>query len=335
MVFKTEQEIIPEVKPLLKGKSSVDGEKQKRTRKKQPPKGSRWSIAIFFALTLILIGLFWLKTSLPVFWQEITAPLVITSSRQTAKLDSDPVLKQIQSLTQELQGEYGLYVYEISSKKEYGFSQKETFPAASLMKLPVMLCFYQEVEKGNLSLETKYTLVEKDKVSGAGILQGKTAGSIYSYLQLIEYMGQYSDNTAFKVLRRVLGDEKIQQTIDDLGMSGTSLADFETTPEDIGLLFQKLYQGKTINTGHRDQMLGFLTKTVFEDWLPAGLPKEIRMAHKIGKDLGTFADGGIVFTDQPYVIVVMSKEAREEEAKEVLPEISRRVFDFESSVSSL
>jgi beta-lactamase class A len=334
MAFKTEQEIIPEVKPLLKGKPLVDGEKQKRTRKKQPPKGSRWSIAVFFALTLILIALFWLKTSLPVFWQEITSPLVITSSRQTAKFDNNPV-KQIQSLTQELQGEYGFYVYEFSSKNEYGFSQKKTFPAASLMKLPVMICFYQEVEKGNLNLETKYTLAEKDKVSGAGILQGKAAGSVYTYQQLVEYMGQYSDNTAFKVLRRVLGDKKIQQTIDDLGINGTSLVDFKTTPEDIGLLFQKLYQGDIINDEHRDQMLGFLTKTVFEDWLPAGLPKEIRMAHKIGKDLGVFADGGIVFASQPYVIVVMSKEAQEEEAKEVLPEISRRVFDFESSASSL
>jgi beta-lactamase class A len=333
MVFKTEQEIIPEVKPLLKGKSSVDGEKQKRTKKKQPPKGSRWSIAVFFVLTLILIALFWLKTSLPVFWQKLTAPLVITSSRQVAKFDASPVLKQVQNLTQDLQGEYGLYVYNLSLKNEYGFSQKEIFPAASLMKLPVMLCFYQEVEKGNLNLETKYTLSEKDKVSGAGILQGKPAGSAYSYLQLVEYMGQYSDNTAFKVVRRVLGDEKIQQTIDKLGMDDTSLTDFETTPQDMGLFFQKLYEGRIVSNQHRDQMLGFLTKTSFEDWLPAGLPKEIRFAHKIGKDLGTFSDAGIVLTNQPYVIVVMSKNAKETEADQTLPQISDLVWEWEKSAS--
>jgi len=335
MVFRTEQEIIPEVKPLLKGKPLVDGEKQKRTKKKQPPKGSRWSIVVFFALTLILIALFWLKNSLPVFWQKLTAPLVITGTRQEVKFDASPVLKQVQILTKDLRGKYGLYVYEFSSKEEYGLSQKESFPAASLMKLPVVLCFYQEVEKGNLRLETKYTLQEKDKVLGAGILQGKAAGSVYSYQQLIEYMGQYSDNTAFKFIRRILGDEKIQQTIDDLGMSGTSLKDFKTTPEDMGLLFQKLYQGKVISAEHRDQMFVFLTKTAFEDWLPAGLPERIRIAHKIGKDLGTFSDGGVVFADQPYVIVVMSKEARETEVEEVLPKISRQVFDFENSLDSL
>ena len=143
-------------------------------------------------------------------------------------------------------------------------------------------------------------------------------------------MGQYSDNTAFKVMRQILGDDKIQQTIDDLGMTKTSLEDFETSPADIGLFFQKLYQGKIINHENRDELLEFLTKTAYEDWLPAGVPKKIKVAHKIGRDTGTFSDAGIIFTDKPYIIVIMSKEAREIEANEFLPKISSLVWDFEN-----
>ncbi len=333
MIFKTEQQIIPEANPL--GPKIIPGEKRK-SREKQPPKGGRWTIVIFFGLTLLAIGIFYLKAEIPLLWQKITSPLVITSNQPPkAKFDSSLVLNSVTNLTKDLRGEYGFYVYRFDDQSEYGLHQNESFPAASLMKLPAMLRFYQEVEKGNLDPETKYVLKENDKVLGAGILQGKASGSTYTYKQLVEFMGQYSDNTAFKVIRQVLGDDKIQEKIDELGMTKTSLKEFETTPRDIGLFFQKLYQGGIISVEHRDEMLGFLTKTAFEDWLPKGLPGNIKIAHKIGKDLGTFSDGGIVLSDKPYVIVVMSKNARELEANEVLPKISGLVWEWEKSAASL
>ena len=319
MAFKAEQETIPEVKPLLR-----------KPRKKQPPKGGRWTIIVFFGLTLLAITLVCLKTNLPVFWQKLTAPLVITGNQSRVKFEASPVLNQIKDLTKDLRGKYGIYVYQLESKNQYGLYQNEKFPAASLMKLPVMLCFYQEVEKENLNPETKYILKEEDKVLGAGILQGKAAGPTYTYRQLVEFMGQYSDNTAFKVMREILGDDKIQQAIDNLGMSQTSLKEFKTTPVDIGLFFQKLYQGKIINTENRNELLAFLTETAYENWLPVGVSKKTKVVHKIGRDTGTFSDAGIVFADRPYVIVIMSKEAREIEANKVLPKISQVVFDFES-----
>ncbi|MCJ7829546.1 class A beta-lactamase-related serine hydrolase [Patescibacteria group bacterium] len=333
MIFKAEQQTILEASPL--GPKIIPGEKRK-SRKKQPPKGGRWTIVVLFGLTLLAIGIFYLKAEIPVLWQKITLPLVITSNQPPkTKFDPSLVLNSVADLTEDLRGEYGLYVYRFADQNEYGLHQNESFPSASLMKLPVMICFYQEVEKGNLDPETKYVLKENDKVLGAGILQGKASGSTYTYKQLVEFMGQYSDNTAFKVIRRVLGDDKIQEKIDELGMTKTSLKEFETTPQDIGLFFQELYQGKMINDEHRDEMLGFLTKTAFEDWLPKGLPGNIKVAHKIGKDLGTFSDGGIIFADKPYVIVVMSKNARELEANEVLPKISGLVWGWESSQASL
>jgi len=333
MIFKTEQQAIPEVNPL--GQKIVPGEK-KKTRKKQPPKGGRWTIVFLFGLTLLAITIFYLKSEIPLLWQKITSPLIITSSRVSKpKFDPSLVLNSVKNLTKDLRGEYGLYVYRFDDQNEYGLHHNESFSAASLMKLPVMLLFYQEVEKGNLDPETKYVLKENDKVLGAGILQGKASGSTYTYKQLVEFMGQYSDNTALKVMRQVLGDAKIQETIDELGMTKTSLKDFTTTPTDIGKFFRRLYRGGIISVEHRDEMLNFLTKTAFEDWLPKGIPGNIKVAHKIGKDLGTFSDGGIVLADKPFVMVMMSKNAREIEANEVLPKISGLVWGWESSQESL
>jgi len=333
MIIKNQQQALSEVDSA--GSQNML-EKKKRSRKKQPPKGGRWTIVALFGLTLLAIASFYLQSEIPVFWHKLTSPLVITSEK-TPKETFDPslVLNSVEALTKEMRGEYGFYVYRFADQKQYGLKQDEVFPSASLMKLPVMLCFYQEVEKGNLSPETKYVLKEQDKVLGAGILQGKNSGTSYTYRQLVEYMGHYSDNTAFKVMRGILGDEKIQKTVNALGMAKTSLEEFETTPHDVGIFFQKLYQGKILNEEHRQELLGFLTKTVFEDWLPKGLPENIKIAHKIGKDLGTFSDGGIVLSNKPYVIVVMSKNARELEANEVLPKISGLVWEWENSQTSL
>lgn len=302
-----------------------------KPRKKKKPfrPADRRLIAGFFLLTVLASLVFYFKGDAANLWQKVTSPLIISSVSEEDIFDPAPVLEEIENLTKDLRGIYGVFVYRFDDGNEYGLYQEQTLPAASLMKLPVILALYQEVERGGLDLKTKYSLKGADKRGGAGILQGKEAGSVYTYQQLVEFMGQYSDNTAFNVMVEILGAEKIQQTIDKLGMAKTSFEEFETSPEDIGLFFQKLYQAKIVNQKHRDEILGFLTETAFEDRIPAGLPEGTQVAHKIGTELGNYSDAGIVFADKPFVLVIISKNARESEAKEVLPQITQRVWEFE------
>ncbi|MGB9911632.1 MAG: serine hydrolase [Microgenomates group bacterium] len=324
MNFSAKQEVIPEVKPLLK-----------KPPKPKLNKKDRLIILLIFVFTLIISGFLYLKEKITQTTEKIvkpfTQPLVITSSQEVKKFDSSPVIEEIKNLTKDLVGYYGVYVYRFSDGQEYGIRQKEIFPAASLMKLPVMLALYQEAEAGRISLEAKYQLAEADKRGGAGILQSRPAGEIYTYRKLAELMGQYSDNTANNVLVKVLGEKKIQEVIKKIGMEKTDFSEYETTPEDIGIFFRQLYKGKILTDSHKEEIFRFLTKTGFEDRIPAGLPEGVRVVHKIGTEIGVFSDAGIVFPPkgEPFVLVIMSKEAKETEAKEVLPKIAKAVWDFE------
>ena len=325
MAFAGEQQVIPQVKPLLK--------------KQEKPKlnnGDRLLIIGLFLTTVFLSGFLYFQPQISAFFQKIkktpekiTSPLVITGGKEVKKFDPTSVLEEIKNLTNQLLGTYGVYVYRFEDGKEYGFQQNEIFPAASLMKLPVILTLYQEAEAGKINLEEEYKLLEKDKRGGAGILQSRPAGEVYTYRKLAELMGQYSDNTANNVLVKILGPEKIQQTIDSLGMKKTNFAEYETTPQDIGLFFRKLYEGGVVTSQHKEEILKFLTKTGFEDRIPAGIPKEVRVAHKIGTEIGVFSDAGIVFSQKPFVLVIMSREAKESEAKEALPKIAKAVWEWE------
>jgi len=290
MPLKPIQQELPEVKKIRKKKlkpSLIDG---------------RWAIVSLFLITAVASLFFYLKTEAPLLWQKITSPAII--STLPGRFNPAPVLSEVESLTKDLRGDYGFYVYRLDSKESYGIKRDEVFPAASLIKLPVMLTAYQEAEKGNLELN--------------------------DYREMVEAMGKRSDNAAFNQLVNLLGEEKIQATIDNLGMSKTSFENNDTTPADIGLFFKELYGGEIISDEHRDEILDFLTETEFEDRIPAGIPSEIRVAHKIGNEIGSFSDAGIVFSQKPFILVIISKNARESEANQVLPRISQAAWEFEN-----
>lgn len=262
----------------------------------------RWVIAGLLLLTVLASIFFYLKTEIARIWQSFTKPRVISSL--PVEIDPSPVIDKVEDETVNLRGTYGFYVYQFENEFSFGLHEKEIFPAASLIKLPVMLTLYQEAEKGKIDLS--------------------------DYQEMAEAMGKRSDNAAFNSLVEILGEEKIQETIDDLGMRKTSLAKNETTPTDIGLFFQKLYQGGVVTEVHRDEILDYLTDTAFEERIPAGVPEEVQVAHKIGTDVGTYSDAGIVFAEKPFILVIISKSARESEAEKVLPKISEAVWEFET-----
>jgi len=306
----------PLTKKILKIRSQQESlpgidvsKKIARKKEKQNRKNGRWAIVVLFFLTTTASFFFYLKTEVPMIWGKITSPSVISTLPDGSFFDPTSVLEEIKSLTKDLRGEYGLYVYRLGSGESYGAREDQLFTAASLIKLPVMLTTYQEAEKGNLDL-------------------GK-------YRDSLEVMGKRSDNTAFKQVVKELGEARIQEAIDKLGMKDTSFKDNKTTPAEIGLFFRKLYQGELISSQNKKEFLSNLTETIYEDRIPLGVPEGIRVAHKIGTEIGSFSDAGIVFADPPaggFVLVIMSDGARESEASEVLPQITKAVWKFESGL---
>lgn len=136
----------------------------------------------------------------------------------------------------------------------------------------------------------------------------------------IKAMGKRSDNAVFNELVRKFGQENLQAYIFGLGMPKTSLAKNKTTAKEIGDLLAKIYRDKN------EKILDYLTGTIFENWLRAGIPQEIRVAHKYGREIHVVNDAGIVFTDNPFVLVIMSEGVVEREADAVFPELAKLVY---------
>lgn len=278
--------------------------------------------------------------------------IVIKGDREliSQRESSEEAIQKFKEETEKLSGVYGLYVVDLGtgfssdgkvSSFAYGVNEGEVFEPASLNKLPVMAAMYLEEELGNLDLETKYILKNSDKVAGAGSLYARPEGYELTYRNLIRLMGKQSDNTAFNVVRNLLGEETIEQVMIRVGMKDTSIEENKTTPRDIGVFFEELWYGNIINIEHRDELLEFLTDTAYESWITEGVPDEIRVSHKYGREVRVVNDAGIIYAEKPsgpdspmgqrpFVLVIMSKGATEREADLIFPDLARIVFEAQA-----
>ncbi len=325
-----------------KGETSPPKEKTKPRRKKGPePWGKKERYLVLYVLltTIILSALLaasarnWKLPGLPrISLPSFEGTIIIEGNKESKeeREKSEKIISEFKKKTKELSGVYGLYVIRLKNGTSYGVSEKEIFEPASLNKLPVIAALYMEAEKDNLDLETKYTLKDSDKVGGAGSLAGEPAGTILTYRDLVRLMGKQSDNTAFNIVKKVLGKEVIEAATQEIGMKDTVIeGEQKTTPYDIGLFFKKLWQGDIVSEKHKDEILGFLTDTVYESWISEGIT-DVDVAHKFGREVHVVNDAGIVLADEPFVLVILTKGVVEREADEVFPELAKLVYGIEA-----
>jgi beta-lactamase class A len=247
--------------------------------------------------------------SLNIFKSEV---IVVEGNKQVNepnKVRGDKIISDFRKTVNNLSGIYALYVIDLSSGYSFGVNENETMDAASLIKLPVMALTYKLVESEEIKLD------ETPK------------GSDRTYRELLRAMGKRSDNTAQLSIVEVLGRPNVQKEASDLGMINTNYENNETSPKDIGEYFRKLWTGKIMNNIDKEEMLSFLTDTIYEDYLKAGVPEEVRVAHKFGIITHVINDAGIVYTDKPYVVVIMTKGIIEKEAKDIFPTLSKLVYE--------
>ncbi|KKS78167.1 MAG: Peptidoglycan-binding domain 1 protein [Candidatus Woesebacteria bacterium GW2011_GWB1_43_14] len=317
-----------------------NGRKRRRKKDERKPwgRGERYLILFVIIGTALMSGLLALSAR---SWKLPGVPRVTIpglSLKKTFTFEGETVSTEefsgiesrLEGMVSGLSGVYGVYIVRLDSGESYGLMKDEIFQAASLIKLPAIAGIYMEADQGNINLNDEVAILEEDRVGGSGSLVGAPAGSKYSYRELVNYMGNQSDNTAFRMVRRTLGDEKINDVIVSLGMTHTSLENNETTPEDIANFFTLLFEGKITSSRRAKEIVDALTNTSYEEWIPAGITG-YSVAHKYGREVHVVNDAGIVFSDEPFVLVIMSKGVVETEADKIIPELAKEVFEYEGS----
>lgn len=208
-------------------------------------------------------------------------------------------------------------IYIKSMRGDFEFKHKETrvMPSASLIKLPMMACIYDLAYDDRLDMEQKLKPRREQIVAGSGVIKDLHADIEYSIRDLTYLMITVSDNTAANILIDYLGMDRINDEIEKLGMKDTVLRRYMmdsaaraagienlTTVLDMGLFFEKLYDGDVVNYLASREMTDTLKAQRF-NVMDYYLPKRYKVAHKTGSLEGYEHDCGIIFSQEDDVIV--------------------------------
>ena len=126
-----------------------------------------------------------------------------------------------------------------------------------------------------------------------------------------------SDNTATNILIDYLGIDSINSFISSIGADGCRLnrrlfdsaaskrgIENYVTASGVSKFLEMLYDGTLISAEASEQMMRILLSQRLNGKIPFFL--ECRVAHKTGEDSGITHDAGIVFSEKPFVLVMLS-----------------------------
>ena len=232
----------------------------------------------------------------------------------------------------------GAFFVDIDNGAYVNFNGETTFSAASTIKIPVLVAFFEDVDAGKIYLDEMLTMEKELIAGGSGAMQYQKPGKKFTALETATKMIVISDNTATNMLiARLGGKEALNQRFRDWGLKVTvirnPLPDLEgtntTSPRDLSHLLARVNQGELVSLRSRDRLLVIMRQTRTKTLLPKGLEKDAIIAHKTGDIGSVLGDAGIV--DMPngkrYIGAAMVKRPHNDySARTLIQQISRAAY---------
>ncbi len=199
----------------------------------------------------------------------------------------------------------------LSDGASVAYNVRDKFRCASTYKAVASLYIYKMAEAGKLSLNETLTYTRSDYYSGSGIIKSYSFGTKFTLGQLADYSIRYSDNIAFIMLQRYINDNDLVAFVKSLGCENYNESQFswpDITALDASLWWAEIYRySKSSQLGAQLYNIHLnATHTIIKDALYDAHP----VAHKSGSISHYYHDCGIVESEDPYLIIMLSYDSR-------------------------
>ncbi|MEA5620302.1 serine hydrolase [Cronbergia sp. UHCC 0137] len=239
----------------------------------------------------------------------------------------------------------GVFMIDLDNGAYVDINGTTSFPAASTIKLPILVAFFQDVDAGKIRLDEMLTMQKEMLAGGSGNLQYQTVGSQYSALEIATKMITISDNTATNMLiTRLGGMEVLNERFRTWGLANTAIRNplpdltgtNTTSPGELVNLLSMVNQGNFVSMRSRDLMLDIMRRTERDNLLPSGLGTGAKAYHKTGDIATMLADAGLIDvpTGKRYIAAVMVQRPNNDpSAQKLISSISRTAYEHFSQVA--
>jgi beta-lactamase class A len=217
-----------------------------------------------------------------------------------------------------------VYFRQLKEGMWTGIHEKDQFIPASLLKVPLMIAAYKQLEKEPSFATKKFAFHNGIPPAFPNRILGSKAikrGNEYTIDELIEYMIVYSDNDAATILKSAISPEILDHVFNDLGIKSVfDVKDvYGISAKDYGSFLRILYNATYLNRYHSAKALEIMSRVEYKNGLVKGInDTNLVVAHKFGEresEQGKqLHDCGIVYTNTPvgdYLVCIMIKGGNE------------------------
>jgi len=239
-------------------------------------------------------------------------------------------------------GRVSIYIKDLKSGRTWTHHPDDLFPAASLIKVPVLIATFYKIRDGQLGLDERLTITRRNRVGGSGSLKWRPDGTKLSLRELLVHMINESDNTATKMVLDRLGINYVQQQFPRMGLlytgiyeegmsikGGRVMHENYTTAREMASLMDKIYRGQAVDKVSSEVMLEILKKPkAVASRLAKGMPVGWEIAHKTGLLRQACHDSAIFLTPHgDYAVTVLTGQNRSySTAKDFITKVGKVTF---------
>ncbi len=270
----------------------------------------------------------------------LCAAAVSAFAQPTAvELLEQKTLERIRAVNTSLNGVLGFHAIDLTSGHTLFLNSGTIFPQASSIKIAIMIQMFKSARAGAFNLTGPVILDPGETVAGSGHLQIflRTGPVTMTVRDLIGAMIETSDNTAANRCISMVGIERVNRTLEEMGFRATRLQrrmldtaaaakDQENigTPQEMAHLVDLIYHGKAVDADASKQMLVMMQRVNAD--MRKVIPASIAVAAKPGDLTGVKCETGIVFLpNRPFALSVASTFL--DEGRNPVGEVTRIVYE--------
>ncbi|HEX4950365.1 MAG TPA: serine hydrolase [Blastocatellia bacterium] len=236
----------------------------------------------------------------------------------------------IERITKSVSATWGVYIKCLETGEEIALNADVQMDTMSVIKIPLMVEAFRQIEAGQFALTDRITLQDSDKLPGTGIMRSLDAGATLTIKDLITLMNIVSDNTATDLLfAKVGGIAAVNKLMDSYGFktiratrpsaewfkalrAAPSAEQFHregkspyglASVREMGKLLEKIKKGEAVSQKASAQMLEIMRGQVYSSRLPKYVTG-FRVPHKTGDFLPYIGnDVGILESPKRNVVI--------------------------------
>ena len=215
-----------------------------------------------------------------------------------------------------------------------------SFPAASLIKIPIAIVLLREIDKGKISWNENLTFKKHHLAQGTGVINTKKIETKIKLRQIFKLMLTISDNTATNmIIERLGGVSTTNKMISTLGIKNTKLVNWlgdfkgtnKTCPADLALLLENSLEGDLLSKQSKKIFKNTLLGVKNKSLIKRGIGKHTKFAHKTGTIGISIGDAGIIYLPlgkRITISIMVKRPFNNLNGQAVIREVSRLVYEY-------